>query len=307
MSATTGTADAATRAERRALTVSLVSSGLLGAVAVLWGLAARADVLVFDGVYMLAGIALVAVSLLASRAAASAPSRRFPFGRHAATPLTVAMQGAAILATLLYGAVTAVATLVAGGSAAEGGAILAYGAVSGVVSLLVAAVLRRLAPDGDLARAEIVSWRAGAAMSAVVAVGGLVAILLQDGGHHRAASYVDPVLVLVAVASVAPLPVRLMREGMHELLEGAAPGDVLAAVGRAVEDARAGFDLPDPLVRATKLGRRLYVEVDFVVETARWDVDDEDRVRHAVTAALEALPFDVWANVELTTDRELAE
>jgi predicted Co/Zn/Cd cation transporter (cation efflux family) len=60
-------------------------------------------------------------------------------------------------------------------------------------------------------------------------------------------------------------------------------------------------------VRATKLGRRLYVEVDFVVAEHHWDVDDEDRVRRAVTDALEALPFDVWANVELTTDRELAE
>jgi predicted Co/Zn/Cd cation transporter (cation efflux family) len=301
------TPEGASLGERRALTASLVASGVLGVVAVLWGLAARADVLVFDGIYMVAGIALVAVSLLASRAAAAEPSRRFPFGRHAARPLTVAMQGAAILATLVYGAVSAVATLVAGGSQAAGSAILTYGAVSGVVAVAVAVWLHRLSPDGELARAEIVSWRAGAAMSAVVAVGGLVAILLVENGHARAASFVDPVLVLVAVASVAPLPVRLMREGIHELLEGSAPSDVMATVEGAVEAARVGFGLPDPLVRATKLGRRLYVEVDFVVEAGRWDVDDEDRVRHAVIDALEQLPFDLWATVELTTDRELAE
>lgn len=301
------TAEAAALGERRALTASLVTSGVLGVGAIGWGLAARADVLVFDGIYMVAGIALVAVSLLASHAAASEPSHRFPFGRHAATPLTVAMQGAAILATLVYGAVSAVATLVAGGSQAAGSAILAYGVVSGVIAVLVAVWLHRLSPDGELARAEIVSWRAGAAMSAVVAVGGLVAILLVDNGYDRAASFVDPVLVLVAVASVAPLPVRLMREGVHELLEGSAPADVMAAVERAVDEGRAGFDLPDPLVRATKLGRRLYVEVDFVVEEARWDVDAEDRVRRAVVGALEQLPFDLWATVELTTDRELAE
>jgi predicted Co/Zn/Cd cation transporter (cation efflux family) len=304
---TDAAAEVSARAERRALTGSIVASGALGAVAVGWGLTARADVVVFDGIFTLAGIALVAVSLLASRAAASAPSRRFPFGRHAATPLTVAMQGAAIFATLVYGAVSAVGTIVAGGSEAGGGAILAYGAFSAVVAAAVAWWLQRVAPDGDLARAEVVSWRAGAALSVVVAVGGVVALALQAGGHDRAASFVDPVLVLVAVVSVAPLPVRLVREGMHELLEGAAPADVLAAVGRAVDGARAGFDLPDPLVRATKLGRRLYVEVDFVVAEHHWDVDDEDRVRRAVTDALEALPFDVWANVELTTDRELAE
>ena len=73
----------------------------------------------------------------------------------------------------------------------------------------------------------------------------------------------------------------------------------------AVQAVRIEFDLPEPVVRATKLGERLYVEVDFVVPAGAWDVTGEDRVRRALIDRLKALGYELWANVELTTDPEL--
>ncbi|MCC6495939.1 MAG: cation transporter, partial [Propionibacteriaceae bacterium] len=58
--------------------------------------------------------------------------------------------------------------------------------------------------------------------------------------------------------------------------------------------------------RATKLGRRLYVEVDFLVAAGEWDVSEEDRVRRSLISALTPLGLEVWASVELTTDPDLA-
>lgn len=292
--------------EQRALVESIVASAAVGVGAVVWGALAASDVLVFDGVYMLAGIVLVGVSLLAARAASSEPDTRYPFGRHAATPLAVAMQGVALLATLVYGSVGAVGTILAGGSAADASALVAYGVSSAVLSLLVAWRLRRVGHGSDLVGAEVVAWRAGALLSAGVAVGGVVAALLVRAGHDAAAAYFDPALVLVATAVIGPLPVRLVRDGVHELLEGAPPPATRERIAAAVTDLRDRFDLPAPVVRATKLGRRLYVDLHFVVPPGRWDVDDEDRVRHAATDRLQALPYEVWATVELTTDPMLA-
>jgi predicted Co/Zn/Cd cation transporter (cation efflux family) len=295
------------RRERAALLGSAVVAGVLGTAGVVWGLVAGSGVILFDGVYSLAGIALVAVSFLASRAARSSPSERYPFGRHAATPLAVAMQGTALIATLVYGAADAAGTLLAGGSDGDPTSLLAYGAVTAVASTVAAVALRRRAPDSELVHAEVVSWRAGAWLSVVVALGGVAGRLLQDAGQPVAAGFVDPVLLLLAVLLVAPLPVRLVRAGMHELLEGAPPPEVEAQIARVVEAARTRHDLPEPLVRATKLGRRLYVEVDFVVASgSAWDVTDEDAVRHAVVDPLLLLPYDVWATVEITADPDLA-
>ncbi|VXA99567.1 hypothetical protein ARTHRO9V_10157 [Arthrobacter sp. 9V] len=49
------------------------------------------------------------------------------------------------------------------------------------------------------------------------------------------------------------------------------------------------------MIRSGKVGRKLYVEVDFVVPGSEWNVAEEDAVRRAVVAALEPLGLDVWA------------
>lgn len=292
------------RRERVALTISALASAVLGVVALLAGAVLGSAVILFDGMYTLAGIALVGVSALASRAAARSPDQRYPFGRHAATPLAVAMQGAALIATLVYAVADAIGTLLGGGTDTDPLWLVIYGAVAAVLSALVARWLRVRAPSSALVDAEVVSWRAGAGVSAAVVAGGLAGLVLGNTGHDTAAGYVDPVLLLLVVVLITPMPVRLIREGMHELLEGVPPVPVATEVDRAIAAARAelGLALPDPAVRATKLGRRLYVEVDFVVRPGDWTVDEEDAVRRAVVAQIRRLPFDVWASVELTTE-----
>lgn len=293
--------------ERSALRLSLVVTTVLGVGALVWGLVGGSGAILFDGVYMLAGIGLIGVSMGAARLAAQPPSQRYPFGRHAATPLAVLVQGGALLGMMVYGALDAVATIRAGGSETGGISLLLYGLVTALASIGVVLALRPAARSSSLAAAEVVSWRAGALLSLVVALGGGLALLAQRAGWTAVVGYVDPVLVLIACSLVAPLAVSLVRDGLRELLEAAPPAPVLAAVDDVVAGVRSAHPgLPEPLVRATLLGRRLYAEIDFVVEPGVWFVEDEDRVRRAVQAGLEPLGHELWLNVELTTDPALA-
>lgn len=291
-------------AERRALWWSIAGSVVLGAFAVVWGVAAQSRVLLFDGAFILLGIVLAAISLMASRAAAEAPTARFPFGKSAVTPLAIGVQGVALLGTLVYAAVDAVAIIAAGGSDVAPGTVAAYGLITMVCSYLIAALLRRRAPDSELVHAEVAQWRAGALLSLVFAVGAGLALALSSFGDL--VRYVDPVLVLVACAVLLPIPLRLLRAAGLELLEGAPPALVQATLDDAVASVRADFGLDQPFVRSTKLGNRLYVEVDFVVPEGAWDVAGEDRVRRALIGHLEPLGYELWANVELTADPALA-
>src|SRR5699024_8194728 len=117
----------------------------------------------------------------------------------------------------------------------------------------------------------------------------------------------DPLLVFLAVLLALPVPRRLIRAGLHELLEGAPGAQSTEAIRAAADHVRARFDLPEPTVRATKLGNRLYLDLAFVVPAGQWSVDEEDEVRRAVEDQLQVLPQEIWADVHLTTDPELAE
>jgi len=142
-------------------------------------------------------------------------------------------------------------------------------------------------------------------LSLVVGVGALTAVVLRETTWAGVERYVDPVMVVVACAVIAPQPVRMVTTMLSELLEAAAPAAVQQPVLAALEAVRAEHGLDEPDVRIGKVGRKLYVEVDFVVRPGEWDVADEDRVRRAVAAGLAGLPYDLWLNVELTTDAQL--
>ena len=292
--------------EARALRLSVYASIVVGVVGVVWGLLVDSRIVLFDGVFTIFGTALAGLSLLASWAAGLDADERYPFGRGAVIPVAILIQGAALMATLVYAAVDSVSLILAGGSDAAPLSVVAYGLVTLLIAIGVVIALPRLAPRSELAAAEVAQWRAGAVLSGIIAIGAAAAAAAAAAGLHQVVAYADPALVLLAVVVMAPVPWRLLRSGGREILEAAPPADVREAIEAAAELTREEFDLPPPLVRATKLGRRLYVEVDFLVDAGEWDVAEEDRVRRSLIRALAPLELEIWANVELTKDPELA-
>lgn len=293
--------------ERRAIAESVAVAAAIAVGAIAWGLISGSRVVLFDGVFVALGMALSWMSLRVSRAVEAGPTKRYPFGRDSLTPFSVAIQGLALLGTLLYAAVDSVLLIIDGGSEVAPLAVAVYGAVTVIASFLIARRARKLAPDSELARAEFAQWRAGMWLSIVMTAGACVALLLVGTRFDGVLPYVDPVLVLIACASLIAMPFGMVRTGINELLEGAPPVAVQREVEAAAEAVREEFGLGAPIVRQNKLGRKLYIEVDFKVEPGQWDVSDEDAVRRAVYDRLDHLGYDIWANVELTTDLALME
>jgi predicted Co/Zn/Cd cation transporter (cation efflux family) len=90
----------------------------------------------------------------------------------------------------------------------------------------------------------------------------------------------------------------MVRSTVWELLEGAPPADVQEPVVRIVREVFAEFEIAEPVIRMTKVGPKLYVEIDAEVRPDA-TVADEHRVRSEVRQRLHALPLDVWLNFEL--------
>ena len=134
-------------------------------------------------------------------------------------------------------------------------------------------------------------------------IGFAVAVGLQGSAWSHLAPFVDPVLVLVAAGLILPTPVRMLRQSFRELLEGVPDPSVTDPIHAAISRVRTGFGLPEPTTRIGKLGRKVYLELDFLVgDDQGWVLDDADRVRRELIETL-ALPGQLlWVNVELHTD-----
>jgi predicted Co/Zn/Cd cation transporter (cation efflux family) len=113
--------------------------------------------------------------------------------------------------------------------------------------------------------------------------------------------------VLVAVAMLAPIPIRFLRSGINELLEGAPESEVHQQVHAAVASICDRHELRDPRVRMTKLGRKLYVDVEIVVPPTSWTIEGQDALRRELLDGLATLDYELWATITLRTDPTLAD
>ncbi|HSL59885.1 MAG TPA: cation transporter [Acidimicrobiales bacterium] len=288
--------------ERDALVRSIAATALLGGLGIVWGIASGSQMILFDGVFALVGIAVSWLLLRASALAEQGPSRHYPFGREGATPLVIGIQGFVLLATLLYAMVESVGVIRAGGTELTPGFALLYGVITALASLAVTAWLRRRADGSDIVAAEATAWGVAAWRGVGMVVGFGAMWALEGTGWDAAVPYIDPAMVLVTCAVFLPAPTTMVRTTVVELLEGAPTPSVQAAVDDAVATTSADVGLPAPVAtRTTKLGTKLYVEIDLLV-TDDTTVRQVDAYRSSVRRRLADLPYDVWLNVDPSTD-----
>jgi predicted Co/Zn/Cd cation transporter (cation efflux family) len=296
--------DAATDpGEALGLRISAAAALGLAVVGIGWGLAAQSQVILFDGVYSIVGFVLSWFGLRAAALVAAGPTQAYPFGREALAPLVVAAQALVLAGTFGYAAIDAVGVIVTGGSETEVGSALVYSVLSLAAAVVMSRVLLRWRATSDLVAAELDQWRAAVVLGVAIVVGFTAAVAMQRTSWAHLSPYVDPVLVLVAAVLILPTPVRMLRTSFRELLEGAPDESVTGPIHAAIDEVRASFGLPAPTTRIGKLGGKVYVELDFLVDAdGDWRVDDADRVRRALIAALARPGRLLWVNVELHTD-----
>lgn len=295
--------DRVLRAEQRSLVISLSAAAVLSVVGIAWGLAVSSQIILFDGLYGVIGVALSGLTLHVSRLVKQGPTSRYPFGREALGPLVIGVQGLVLTGAFSFAVIDAIQIILNGGGDTELGAALVYAVIAFLGSLAVWIVLRRLGDESELVGAEAAQWAAAVLLGVAMLIGFGTALLLKDSQWSWLAGYVDPVLVLVAAAVVAPTPIAMLRTTMCELLEGAPGADISDPVHEAVAAVTAAHGLPVPeSVLCGKLGRKIYVEVDYLVPPGIWTISDVDLIRRDLADRLEYPGLNFWLNVELHTD-----
>lgn len=295
------TTDDALKTERRLLRVSIAGTTAFAAVGVVWGWWAESQVILLDGLYALIGLGLGLLSLRAARLVEAGPTPKYPFGREALAPLMVGIQGMVLLGTFGFAAFDAVGVIMEGGSSTALGSALGYAIVSLIGALGLWWFLKTRARESELVAAEAAQWAAGWVLSAGMFVGFSIGLILKQTSYAHLAAFADPVLVLLATAVILPTPLRMIKQMYSELLEGTPKPDLAHPIRKAVSDVSAEHGLPEPTLRMGKLGRKLYLELDYLVYE-EWTVGEADDVRRDLMVRLSEPGRLMWINVELHSD-----
>ena len=292
--------------DTRALLVSVWVSAAFAVVSLVWGLVVGSLTIVFDGLYSFAAVVLSLFGVLALRTSARGPDERYPWGREAWEPLAIVVKATALAALCVYALVGAVGELLSGGREIDAAGAVVYAAVSTAAGVAVSIYLRRRSRVGsDLVRAESAEWTGDTVLGVGVLIGFLVALVLQRTGRPDLARYVDPAMVAVISAVFLWVPARLVRDGLREVLAMSPDAATRERLRTCVDEIRHRYRFAESFIRASKVGGRLDVEVDFVIgdtSTAQ-HVREFDAVRAEVEACLAPLARRLSLSVGFTADR----
>lgn len=302
--------DAKSARDQRMLMFSIWASAGFAVLSSIWGILSGSSMIVFDGVYSFVSIGLSVLAVLALRFSGRGADERFPWGRDAAEPLVVVIKAATLGALCAYAAVGGILDIVNGGRQVAVGSAVVYAAVATLGGLTVGLVLRRATRDGsDLVRAEAAEWLGDALLSVGVLVGFLVAYALVAAGRTDLAAYVDPAMVTLVSLAFLWVPIKLIVSGLREILSMAPEAEVMDQLRACVASIEERYGFAESFLRASKVGNRMDIEIDFVVgaESAVRTIADADTVRQDLHDQLAALGYERSVVVTFTADRRWAE
>jgi predicted Co/Zn/Cd cation transporter (cation efflux family) len=292
--------------ERRALSLSIVMGLTLAIVGITIGIIGGSQIVLFDGFYTFLGIALTWMAMRVSHLVEEGPTVRYPYGREALVPLIIGIEGVALLATCAYASFNAVLSIIGGGSAIPNNWSFSYAVVALVIPSFIWWRLRRVAQKSELVRAEAIQWLAGAGLGLAILLAFIAARIMVGTMWALGAKYVDPSLVIAASCLFVIPPTAMVRTTFTELIEGIPDIELQEAAQLALDHVALQFALTDRHMRMTKIGRKFYVEIDFVVEPT-WTVAQSDQVRRVLFRMLKTIPHDLWLTLEFTADRALVD
>jgi cation diffusion facilitator family transporter len=301
--------DAKSARDQRLLMVSIWASAGFAVLSSVWGILSGSSMIVFDGLYSFVSIGLSVLAVLALRFSRRGADERFPWGREAAEPLVVVIKAATLGALCAYAAVGGILDIVNGGREIAVGSAVVYAVVATLGGLSVGLVLRRAARDGsDLVRAEAAEWLGDALLSVGVLIGFLIAYALVAKGRADLAAYVDPGMVTLVSLAFLWVPIKLIVSGLREILSMAPEADVLDRLRPCVASVEERYAFSESFLRASKVGNRMDIEIDFVVgaDSPVRSIADSDTVRQDLHDQLGALGYERSVVVTFTADRRWA-
>lgn len=296
--------------EQRILMVSIWGAVVFSVGGVLWGIASHSRMILFDGIYSLISLGLSLGSYWTWRFIRKEEPVSFQFGKESLVPLVVALKALVLLGLSVYAIAAAVTDLRTGGRQVQLGSALGYSLLSTVLCTGIFLLIRRRQrkTQSSLAGAEAAQWLMDSVLSMAVLLGFGAAWALQFTTWAHLMPYVDPVLVLVFGVYFLKVPYGILRDNLPELLMMAPEPDIRQEIDRAVRAVRRQHALTDAYVRTAKIGHKLVIEIDFVVDSQSlvWDIVRCDLVREDLDRQLNGLGYGKWLTVSFTGDRKWA-
>ncbi|QQE13107.1 cation transporter [Planctomycetota bacterium] len=288
--------------------LSILGALFYALVGIGWGVAIGSNIILFDGLYSILGVTLTSLALYVNTLARKPEDKRFPFGRQQLIPFALSMRSGVLLFLCLYAGISALLNMLSGGHEVNAKSATLYATLSTSGCLIVWLLLRGVQrkSGSEMVKVESHQWLLDTMLSAAVLIGFLIDLAIQPTRWAWLSLYIDSGMVLLACMVFAPMPLVQMLKGVGELLMIGLSHEMRERVDETVRDVLKAYDVKTYVLRATKGGDMVTVELDIVLprEYEIGTVEKLDEVREKIEQSLGFLTGTLWLSVTFTGDEK---
>lgn len=289
----------------------LASAGfaLLFAVAgVLIGVALNSSIILFDGLYSFISLGLSLLSLLALKASAVTGNEKFPFGLSMVQPITLFFKYATISLLCIVSINEGIQIILSGGREVNYLFALVYSAIAAFMCFAIYLLLSKspAAANSDLLRSENHEWIMDTGLSGALAIGFLLALVLNSYSTV-AAGYIEPIMLITAALYFLKIPVLGVTRSIKEIIGYKFTGRVDKEIRTYLDQIQEKYNFDHYFLRLQKVGSTVYIEIDFVVPTTvDLSIEEQDALRANIYSMIQQYPYQWWYTLSFTHDMKWA-
>ena len=285
--------------EQRALRRSVWGNLLFAALGFGFAASSESDAILLDGFFSLVAFVLALLTIRVAKLVQGPADEWFHFGYSVFEPMLNTIKGLLLLGICGFSLVSAVTALLRGGRSLNPGWALVYSVIAATGAGLLAVMQKRAARTtrSPLLEVDVKNWKIDSLLSAGVGVAFLAAFFLRESNWSDLLPFVDPTLVILLVAIMIRDPIKIVVEGVGELLAISPEDSVQQQVRDEFARLVADYPVQSFNLRMLKAGRTYYLlahvalEPDSPIDT----IHDLDEARQEITRGLKRLhpPWEV--------------
>ncbi len=296
--------------EHALLKISVYGAIIFSVTGIVIGLLVGAQMILFDGLYSLVSLGLSILSLIAARFISKHDINNYPFGKDKIEPLVVLIKYFVILVLVIASLISALMALASGGREVAVGIALIYSTLATVLCIGITYYLKKEANKvrSALLQAEANQWYMDTLVSVAVLIGFVISYLLNLFITTQfIVPFIDPIMVIAVSIYFIKVPIEEMSTALREILDMPPKGKMPDQIKQFIKVLARERDFDETIVRITKVGKTLWVEIDFVIKKEELaSLTDQDQIREAIDRYLDQYPYQKWLTVSFTKDRKWA-
>ena len=285
------------------------SAGLMFiiALAATWfGIMTNSQAILIDGIFSFVAVVIKCLMLMTSKLTTRESSTKFQFGYWQFEPLVLTAEGGFTLIIVVHALINGLISIFSGGHHMDFGLAIIYAVIFTLANSgyywYVHQVNKKL--KSSLIHFDNMSWLVDAALAGSLFISFLVAYFVEKTSYGYLSVYVDPVILVLLALSMLPIALKILVPAVKQVL-GMAPVKLHEEVHGVMDAFMQRYRFKDYVSSVQRYGKIEFVEIDILIDRNYpvQQVEDLDRIRDEIDAALGGKSVQKWLTITFTTTK----